>query len=211
MFCRNCAEVLIDTDITCPKCGFAAGTGMKYCAQCSDPVPVGAAVCETCGFEIIPKNAGAAVGVQSMAAPDPQSFEMPDVTAMQAQKPVYTQQPTYPQQPIYPQQPQLPPQYVAPGNQSPYYQNNGMQQNMMYSGVEQKSKLTAGILGIFLGSVGIHNFYLGYVAKGVIQLLLTVCSCGMLSFVSGIWGLVEGIMLLTGGISTDGKGIPLKD
>ena len=205
MFCRNCAEVLIDTDITCPRCGFAAGAGMKYCAQCSDPVPVGASVCETCGFEIIPKNAGAAVGVQSMAAPAPQYHEMPDVTAMQPQQPIYRQQPTYPQQQ------QLPPQYVAPSNQGAYYQNNGMQQNMMYSGAQQKSKLTAGILGLFVGALGVHNFYLGYVAKGVVQLLLTILSCGMLSFVSAVWGLVEGIMLLTGGINTDGKGVPLKD
>lgn len=27
---------------------------------------------------------------------------------------------------------------------------------------EQKSKLVAGLLGIFLGGFGIHNFYLGY-------------------------------------------------
>lgn len=32
-----------------------------------------------------------------------------------------------------------------------------------------------------------------------------------LSFVSAIWGLVEGIMILTGSIAVDGKGVPLKD
>lgn len=34
-----------------------------------------------------------------------------------------------------------------------------------------KSKLAAGLLGIFLGSLGVHNFYLGYTTKGLIQLL----------------------------------------
>lgn len=75
----------------------------------------------------------------------------------------------------------------------------------------QKSKVAAGLLGIFLGAFGVHNFYLGYTGKAVAQLLISILSCGMLAVVSEIWGLIEGIMLLTGSISTDGKGIPLKD
>ena len=69
-----------------------------------------------------------------------------------------------------------------------------------------KSKIAAGILGIFLGTLGIHNFYLGYNGKAVAQLLLTVLSCGILSFVSGIWGLIEGILILTGEIDKDADG-----
>lgn len=76
---------------------------------------------------------------------------------------------------------------------------------------EQKSKIAAGILGIILGSLGIHNFYLGYTGKAIAQLLISVLSLGFLSFVSCIWGLVEGILILTGSIAVDGKGIPLKD
>ncbi len=74
-----------------------------------------------------------------------------------------------------------------------------------------KSKMAAGLLGIFLGPLGIHNFYLGYTTKAVIQLVLTVATCGIGAPVSGIWGLVEGIMILTGSIDKDGKGLPLKD
>lgn len=70
---------------------------------------------------------------------------------------------------------------------------------------EQKSKLAAGLLGIFLGGLGIHNFYLGYTGKAIAQLLL---SC---TGISGIWGLVEGILILCGNINVDGKGVPLKD
>jgi TM2 domain-containing membrane protein YozV len=75
----------------------------------------------------------------------------------------------------------------------------------------QKSKIAAGLLGIFLGSLGVHNFYLGYTGKGVAQLLISLITCGTLSFVSSIWGLVEGIMILTGSIATDASGVALKD
>ena len=74
-----------------------------------------------------------------------------------------------------------------------------------------KSKMAAGLLGIFLGGLGIHNFYLGYTGKGVAQLLLTLLSFGLLSEISIIWGLVEGIMILCGNIDTDANGVPLGD
>ncbi len=72
---------------------------------------------------------------------------------------------------------------------------------------EQKSKLTAGLLGIFLGCFGVHNFYLGYTGKAIAQIALTVLCLG----VGGIWGFVEGIMILVGSINKDAKGVPLKD
>lgn len=74
-----------------------------------------------------------------------------------------------------------------------------------------KSKIAAGILGILLGSFGVHNFYLGYTGKAVAQLLITVLTCGFGAAISSIWGIIEGIMILTGSINTDAKGIPLKD
>lgn len=80
-----------------------------------------------------------------------------------------------------------------------------------YVSPNAKSKVAAGLLGIFLGSFGIHNFYLGYKTKALTQLLLTVLSCFMLSEITWIWGLIEGIMILTGSISTDADGNPLKD
>lgn len=80
-----------------------------------------------------------------------------------------------------------------------------------YNPAEQKSKMAAGLLGIFLGGLGIHNFYLGYTGKALAQLLISVLSCSVFAPVSIIWGLIEGIMILTGSINKDGKGIPLKD
>ncbi len=74
-----------------------------------------------------------------------------------------------------------------------------------------KSKVVAGVLGIILGAFGAHNFYLGYNGKAIAQLLITILSCGILSVVSGIWGLIEGIMVLTGSINVDAEGNPLVD
>lgn len=74
-----------------------------------------------------------------------------------------------------------------------------------------KSKVAAGLFGIFLGAFGIHNFYLGYNSKAVAQLLITLLSCGVLSFVSAIWGFIEGILILVGNISKDADGVDLVD
>lgn len=79
--------------------------------------------------------------------------------------------------------------------------------------VSQKSKLAAGLLGIFLGGLGIHNFYLGYTKKAVAQLLICVLgACLIVGPVAAeIWGLVEGIMILCDKITVDANGVPLKD
>lgn len=77
-------------------------------------------------------------------------------------------------------------------------------------GYQQKEKLVAGLLGILLGGFGVHNFYLGNTGKAWAQLLISVLTCGILYVVSAIWGLIEGIMILTGSINTDANGVPLK-
>ena len=91
--------------------------------------------------------------------------------------------------------------------------------NKPKASADSKSKLAAGLLGIFLGCFGVHNFYLGYTSKAVTQLVLTIvgyvlCCIGigiLLVLGVGIWGLVEGIMILTGKIDTDANGKPLTD
>lgn len=91
--------------------------------------------------------------------------------------------------------------------------------NKPKASADSKSKLAAGLLGIFLGGFGVHNFYLGYTSKAVTQLVLTIvgyvlCCIGIGIFLVlgvGIWGLVEGIMILAGKIDTDANGKPLTD
>lgn len=71
---------------------------------------------------------------------------------------------------------------------------------------DQKSKLVAVLLAFFLGSIGIHDFYLGYTKYGVIKIILTVCT----GIGGGIWALIDFIRLLTGSLSTDASGVELK-
>lgn len=69
-----------------------------------------------------------------------------------------------------------------------------------------KQKLVAGLLGIFLGGWGIHNFYLGYTKKAVIQLIVTLVTFGA----GSLWGFIEGILILCDKqITTDAQGNPL--
>ncbi|NQU09675.1 TM2 domain-containing protein [bacterium] len=58
-------------------------------------------------------------------------------------------------------------------------------------------KILAGILGILLGSLGIHKFVLGYTKEGVIMLVVTLVTCGIGGVVMWVIGLIEGIMYLT--------------
>ena len=78
-----------------------------------------------------------------------------------------------------------------------------------YGWVEPKSRLAAGLLGIFLGGLGIHRFYLGYTTLGIVQLLVTLFTFGA----GAIWGFVEGIMILAGAQSfrVDARGVPLRE
>lgn len=55
-----------------------------------------------------------------------------------------------------------------------------------------EKKLVAGLLGILIGGLGIHKFYLGYTKEGIIQILLTFL-CGL----GALIGLIEGILYLT--------------
>ena len=55
----------------------------------------------------------------------------------------------------------------------------------------KKSKVTAGVLGILLGGLGVHKFYLGKWVQGIIYLLL--CWTYVPSFI----GFIEGIVYLS--------------
>ena len=72
--------------------------------------------------------------------------------------------------------------------------------------VGTKSKLVAGLLGIFLGGLGIHNFYLGFTGKAIAQIVRSFL-CG----IGGIGGLIDGILILCGKIDKGAKGQKLKD
>lgn len=68
------------------------------------------------------------------------------------------------------------------------------------SGTGADKKLVAGLLGILLGWLGIHKFYLGYQKEGIIMCVVGVVGfalCGIPTSIVGIIGLIEGILYLT--------------
>ena len=87
-------------------------------------------------------------------------------------------------------------------NQNMNNQNmNNQNMNYQSGSTSPKEKMVAGLLGIFLGSLGIHKFYLGYTTEAIIMLAVTIVggfiSLGLVSGVMGIIGLIEGIIYLT--------------
>jgi len=65
----------------------------------------------------------------------------------------------------------------------------------IYSYTPRKSRVVFVLLAVFLGAFGGHNFYAGYVKKGVIQLCITLFSCFFGGVVSWIWAIVEACMV----------------
>lgn len=82
------------------------------------------------------------------------------------------------------------------------------QQNVQYVVVNNnpaaKQRVVYILLAIFLGGLGIHNFYIGRTGAGVAQLLISLLSFGFLSLISWIWAIID-ICVVT----TDSNGNPL--
>ncbi len=95
-------------------------------------------------------------------------------------------------------------QQVTPG--ATVCTNCGYAQTPAVAEGEQKSKLVAVLLALFIGSLGIHDFYLGYTKYGIIKIVLTVCT----GIGGSIWALIDLIRLLTGSLHTDANGVELK-
>ena len=72
--------------------------------------------------------------------------------------------------------------------------------------LSDKSKVTAGLLQILLGTFGVGRFYLGYTTIGVLQLVVSLVTCG----IGAIWPLIDGIMILMGNVP-DPQGRKLRD
>ena len=66
-------------------------------------------------------------------------------------------------------------------------------------GSGEKSKIAAGLLGIFLGGLGIHKFYLGAKGAGITMLMLWLFGwilLGLPSMVVSMIGFIEGILYI---------------
>ncbi|MDD3692455.1 MAG: NINE protein [Oscillospiraceae bacterium] len=191
----------------------------KKCQSCGADIANEASFCPFCGSAAAQPEyqQNQDNGQQQSAEQNQNAYQQPYEGQQspygQQQPPYGQQQPPYGQPPYGQQQPPYgqQAQYQQPYGQPPYGQPGGP----VYGGYNQKSKLAAGLLGIFLGGLGIHNFYLGYQKRALIQLLVCliggVVTCGIAAIAMEIWGLVEGIQILTGSIAVDANNVPLKD
>ena len=75
-----------------------------------------------------------------------------------------------------------------------------------WAGESNKSRLAYILLGVFLGALGIHNFYAGYVGRGIAQLSLTLLTVWLIFplIAIAVWVIIE---VCT--VKKDAKGILL--
>ena len=118
----------------------------------------------------------------------------PEAQAQDAQQP-YTQPAVG--QPQDPQQGYAQPAFGQPAFAQGVYAN------------PPKQWIVALLLAFFVGFLGVHNFYLGYNSRGLIQLLLSVIIIGLP--ITAIWAFIEFIMIImrSGSYGCDATGQPL--
>ena len=162
--------------------------------------------------------------INETEAPQSVAEEEIKAEAAEPQAPVQEEapQPEYipPQQTYYAPVPPVPPQqnpYQQYGYQQPY----GAPAPVMPvparrdypEGYKPKRKYVAVILAATLGSLGVHNFYLGNKNKGLTQLL--ICLIGSLFFGLGmvaaeVWAIVDAVDLLTEKQDADANGFKIQ-
>lgn len=103
------------------------------------------------------------------------------------------------------------PQYGQPAPGTPTYA-------AVPTGYIPRNKILAGLLALFFGALGIHNFYLGFTGKAIAQMLLTCLGWilfGLGPIAAIIWSIVEGVQILTSNYGTpahrDARGVELVD
>lgn len=155
--------------------------------------------------------------------PVPQAPVVPPQTPPSPEMPQYHspfEPPQYGQPPQY-IPPQGAPQYAPPQAPPPgYYQQQSVHPAMHHiftppAGYQQKSRLAAALLAMTVGLFGVHNFYLGFKAKAVIQLCVSIVFCWLILPIIGmwVWAFIEGILLLVGDGNRrfDGNGVIMKE
>lgn len=195
----------------CPNCRSTVVEGAAFCSSCVSPMPqeepAASETTPTADPAATPEAAPAAEPAAPETAPaaEPATPEVaaapvpPESEYQQAYEQPDANQAAYQQfdQTAYQQYGQAGYQQAgADPSQQPNYQQPMYEQPIATPPAE-KSKVAAGLLGIFLGALGIHKFYLGYTKAGVIMLLVSLLTFGIGAIVMDIIGIVEGILYLT--------------
>lgn len=166
----------------CKNCGEKLNEGVNFCFNCGFKAGEGQGYCNNCGVKVNGATCGNCGNVI-------ESYKEEDNSSNS-----FTSSQGY------------------SNNENNYSNNNQSYNNQNYGSNyvtrKQKSKIAAGILGILVGGLGIHRFYLGYVGIGILQIVVTILTCGA----GSLWGFIEGILILCGTtITTDADGVPLSD
>lgn len=132
----------------------------KFCSKCGHSIEENAVFCPSCGTKIADDGQLAAQPNGTPAAIEPQPAPMTAPTAVP--------------------------------NQNGYI--NQFPGQGYVSGIDPswpvKSKVAAGIFGIFLGGFGVHKFYMGKTGMGILYLLFFWTCIPMVA------GFIEGVMYL---------------
>ena len=148
----------------------------KTCPRCGTAVGDTAQFCRACGSTLPPAQADPKPSYDQPTQPyPPPSFEQ----SQSSYPPAYEPPPGYPP---------APQSYTQPYGYAPA-------PGVKPAGAEKK--LAAGLCGILIGGLGIHKFILGYNSEGLIMLLVTLLTCGFGAIVTGVIGLIEGVIYLT--------------
>lgn len=206
MYCENCGAILTGGGKFCPECG--AAVNIKIQNQYKKELEQGGTAFAYLPDEDTIRAVQAEVDRPSKAGEykktstdwrdhvDSDKFREQNANGQPVGEQHFSDQPFYDQTQYGSGERTAPAMYDAFGTQ--------------YS---DKSYVAAALLAFFLGAFGAHNFYLGYKRKAIIQLvmgLMTIFTLGISGIAVEIWAFVEFILLLTGSISTDGDGRPLK-
>jgi TM2 domain-containing membrane protein YozV len=189
---------------TCPECGTENMAEAVTCANDSCTHIFGGEEVETVttspSASTVEPPLAAAPPMAESAAPVSAASEPPPATTMPDVAPTIQPPPT-----PMPPAGSAPSTYAPPSMTTPPpYTSPVYTQSAPPLASSGKSKVTAGILGIVLGALGVHHFYLGNIKMGVIFLVVSVvgafCTLGIGTGVMSVLGLVQGIMYL---VATD--------
>jgi TM2 domain-containing membrane protein YozV len=70
---------------------------------------------------------------------------------------------------------------------------------------DAKDRIAYILLAVFIGHLGIHNFFAGYTSRGVIQLVITIVTCGIGGIATWIWAIIEACT-----VTKDANGVNFK-
>ena len=187
MLCPNCSATISATAKFCPNCGTPVTP-----AQSASPYAAAAAAAEGSPYQA-QQASQQAQQAQPNQSPFEKGYKQGYAWAtgdnQEAQKSSWAD--PFQNSGQGSQQQEIP--YAEPAYAQPTYAQPAAP---VYAQSQPKNHIVAGLLAIFLGSLGIHKFYLGYSKEGIIMLLVTLLTFGIGAFVMEIIALIEGIIYL---------------